>query len=130
MAQMQTMQNALSQKTEHLFRLTKHPLVPLQALPIITTKHQCPSFKESLAQYIYHLKNDRPLSSAQLPDALANMPFNHLNVFHSFKFIPASLNDDTEETDAVKATLVKGKQPACFDTVVVMQRRRSYQSSR
>ncbi|KAI0734084.1 hypothetical protein C8Q72DRAFT_771651 [Fomitopsis betulina] len=84
-------------------------------------KHQCPSFKESLAQYIYCLKNAHPLSSAQLPDALANMPFNHLDIFHSFKFAPASLNDDTEETDAVKATPVKGEQPARFDTVVVMQ---------
>ena len=88
---------------------------------LLMVKHQCPSFKESLAQYIYCLKNAHPLSSAQLPDALANMPFNHLDIFHSFKFAPASLNDDTEETDAVKATPVKGEQPACFDTVVVMQ---------
>ncbi|KAI0725074.1 hypothetical protein C8Q72DRAFT_797577 [Fomitopsis betulina] len=82
-----------------------------------------PCFKESLAQYIYCLKNAHPLSSAQLPDSdtLANMPFNHLDVFHSFKFAPASLNNDTEETDAVKSMPVMGKQPACFDTVVVMQ---------
>ncbi|KAI0720894.1 hypothetical protein C8Q72DRAFT_766307, partial [Fomitopsis betulina] len=33
----------------------------------------------------------------------------------------ASLNNDTEETDAVKAMPVKGEQPAHFDTVVVMQ---------
>ena len=49
------------------------------------------------------------------------MPFNHLDVFHGFKFAPASLNDDTEETDAVKAMPLKGERPARFDTVVVMQ---------
>ena len=88
---------------------------------LLMVKHQCPSFKESLAQYIYCLKNAHPLSSAQLPNTLANMPFNHLDIFHSFKFAPASLNNNTEEMDAVKATLVKGEQPAHFDTVVVMQ---------
>ena len=49
------------------------------------------------------------------------MPFNHLDVFHGFKFAPASLNDDTEETDAVKAMPLKGMQPAHYDTVVGMQ---------
>ena len=102
---------SLSKSQNSCIKLTKHPSVPLQALPTITTKHQCPSFKESLAQYIYCLKNAHPLSSAQLPDTLANMPFNHLDVFHS---------DNTEDMDAVKATLVKGEQPAHFDTVVVM----------
>ena len=114
-------EHSLSKNQNSCIKLTKHPSVSLQALPTIITKHQCPGFKGSLAQYIYHLKNACPLSSAQLPDALVNMPFNHLDVFHSFKFVPASLNDNTEEIDAVKATLVKGKQPAHFDTVVVMQ---------
>ena len=112
---------SLSKNQNSCIKLTKHPSVSLQALPTIITKHQCPDFKESLAQYIYCLKNAHPLSSAQLPNTLANMPFNHLDIFHSFKVAPASLNDNTEEMDAVKAMLVKGEQPAHFDTVVVME---------
>ncbi|EPS92600.1 hypothetical protein FOMPIDRAFT_1137569 [Fomitopsis schrenkii] len=83
--------------------------------------HHSPGLPESLAQYVYRLKNGRPLSTSQLQDALTNMPVNRLNVFHSFKFAPASLSDDNEETDAVKATPAKGQQAARFDTVVVLQ---------
>lgn len=102
-------------------KLTKHPSVPMQPLPIIVDKHHSPGLPESLAQYVYRLKNGRPLSPSQLQDALTNMPVNRLNVFHGFKFAPASLSDDNEETDAVKATPAKGQQAARFDTVVVLQ---------
>lgn len=102
-------------------KLSKHPSVPLQPLPLIVDRHQCPGFRESLAQYIYRLKNGRPLTSSQLPDALNNMPVNRVDVFHGFKFAPASLSDDTGETDAVKATPMKGDQAARFDTVIVLQ---------
>ncbi|EPS94101.1 hypothetical protein FOMPIDRAFT_1082166, partial [Fomitopsis schrenkii] len=102
-------------------KVTKHPSVSLQPLPLIVDKHNSPGLPESLAQYVYRLKNGRPLTTSQLPDALHNMPVNCLDVFHSFKFAPTSLGDDKEETDAVKAKPAVGRQPARFDTVIVLQ---------
>ncbi|EPS92908.1 hypothetical protein FOMPIDRAFT_1056442 [Fomitopsis schrenkii] len=112
---------ASSSRCSGRIKLSKHPSIPLQPLPTIVDRHQCPGFKESLAQYVYRLKNGRPLTTSQLPDALNNMPINRLDVFHGFKFEPTSLSDDIEETDAVKAKLAKGEQPARFDTVLVLQ---------
>ncbi|KAH9918470.1 uncharacterized protein B0H18DRAFT_1122982 [Fomitopsis serialis] len=102
-------------------KLAKHPSAPLQALPTIVDKHHAPGFIDTLAQYIYTLKNGRPLASSQLNNAINHMPFQRLDVFHGFKFTPEPLTDDTQETDAVKARPAIAKQPARFDTVVVLQ---------
>ncbi|EPS93359.1 hypothetical protein FOMPIDRAFT_1082348, partial [Fomitopsis schrenkii] len=106
--------------TKTRIKIFKHPSAPLQPLPIIEDSHHAPGFTDSLAQYIYQLKNGRPLTSPQLLNATNNMPFNYLDVIHSFKFAPDSLNDDTSETDTIKAKPVKGHQPARFDTAVVL----------
>ena len=103
-------------------KLPKHPTVPLQPLPIIVDKHHAPGFIDALAQYIYRLKNGRPLTPSQLQTAVDNMPINRVDVFHCFKFAPESLNnDDKSETDAVKAKPAMGNQAPPFDTVVVLQ---------
>ncbi|EPS93773.1 hypothetical protein FOMPIDRAFT_1055679 [Fomitopsis schrenkii] len=106
--------------TKTRIKISKHPSAPLQPLPIIEDSHHAPGFTDSLAQYIYQLKNGRPLTSPQLLNATNNMPFNYLDIFHSFEFAPDSLNNDASETEAIKAKPVKGHQPARFDTAVVL----------
>lgn len=102
-------------------KLPKHPSSPLQPLHLIVDKHRAPGLKDSLAQYIYQLKNGRRLTPTQLRDAVDNLPINRLDVFHGFKFTPEPLHDDTQEIDSVKAKPAKGEQPARFDTVVVLR---------
>ncbi|KAH9918421.1 uncharacterized protein B0H18DRAFT_882796 [Fomitopsis serialis] len=91
------------------------------ALSSIVDKHHAPGFVDAVAQYIYKLKDGRPLTSSLLKTAVDHMPFQRLDVFHGFKFTPESLTDDTQETDAVKAKPAKAGQAARFDTVVVLQ---------
>lgn len=102
-------------------KLPKHPTSPRQALHAIVHKHQAPGFINALAQYIWELKEGRPLSSSQLQTAVNNMPLTNVDVFHGFKFAPEPLTDDKRETDAVKARPATETQPARFDTVVILR---------
>jgi hypothetical protein len=51
---------------------------------------------------------------------LNNLPFQRLDVYHTFKFHPPDLEDDEEECDVIKAAPALKKRSARFDTAVFL----------
>ena len=49
-----------------------------------------------------------------------DLPFQRLDIYHTFKFHPASLEEDEEVSDVIKASPPGKKMPARFDTAVVL----------
>ena len=92
-----------------------------QTLISIQTLHHCPSFSHQLRVYLNSLLDQ----SDALPRAnisSAYLPFDKVNVWHSFKFGRSVLGNDiegTEEKDWVRAKPARQGGGERFDTVVV-----------
>ncbi|TFY50589.1 hypothetical protein EVJ58_g10981, partial [Rhodofomes roseus] len=111
----------LSTKRHTQIKLPKNPSVPLQSIKLVEERHNAPGFTHALLQHIYTLKLGRRLTPTELQTTSSNLPFNRVDVFHGFKFAPQPLTDDKNETDVVKARPACAKQPARFDTAVILQ---------
>ncbi|KAH9999164.1 hypothetical protein BJV74DRAFT_877046 [Russula compacta] len=70
-----------------------------------------------LSNYLNRLLPDRTSSRTAI---LYSLPFQRLDVFHTVKFHPPSLEDDEEACDIIKAAPTAKKRPARFDTAVVL----------
>ncbi|EPS99698.1 hypothetical protein FOMPIDRAFT_53043 [Fomitopsis schrenkii] len=101
--------------------MSKHPSVKQQSVPSIVKKHNTPGFTKALNHYVYNMKLGHPLTNREAAEASSYLPFSRLDIFHGFKFTTIPLSDSAAECDAVKAKPAVGSQPACFDTVVVLQ---------
>ncbi|KAH9994364.1 hypothetical protein BJV74DRAFT_877671 [Russula compacta] len=77
---------------------------PHQLLSVIEQCHSAPGFSDALKNYLNRLLPDR----------------TSLDVFHTVKFHPPSLEDDEEACDVIKAAPAAKKRPARFDTAVVL----------
>ena len=102
-------------------QLANTPHCCSQTLMDIAQKHRCPGFEQDLKIFL-NQKLPFCLSRGALEDI--QIPFCTVDVYHGFKFTPDELGlevDPSErDKDAVKARPEEGKQPAQFDTVVVM----------
>jgi hypothetical protein len=101
----------------NVISLPKHPTQPHQLLSVIKQHHLAPGFSDALKNYLNHLLPDHTSSQTAI---LYSLPFQRLDVFHTVKFHPPSLEDDEEAYDVIKATSAAKKRPAQFDTAVVL----------
>ncbi|KAJ3964293.1 hypothetical protein EV361DRAFT_979394 [Lentinula raphanica] len=96
--------------------LPKQPTAPGKAISAIELGHAVPFFSTNLKRYLAMLT---PGSSRVQVEgsSFKQLPFDHLDVYYSFKFSPETLDDERSIKDVVKATPLKGGR---FDTVVVL----------
>ncbi|KAJ3966048.1 hypothetical protein EV361DRAFT_872717 [Lentinula raphanica] len=87
--------------------LPKEPTAPNKTLSSIELGHRVPFFSSNLKRYLAMLK---PGSNRRdVEDSLyKQLPFNHLDVYYSFKFSPETLDEDSTLMDVVKASPLKG----------------------
>lgn len=84
--------------------------------PTITTPRHVPSFTQDLKAYLEMLKLSA--TNVSVCEACTQvLPFEHLDVYYSFKFSPEQLEEGVDLKDIVKASPLNGGQ---FDTVIVM----------
>lgn len=79
-------------------------------------QHSIPTFPDHLAEYISRIEQKK----AQVPTVYArakDLPFQPIDVYHSFRLALEGLNDDGSEQDWVKASPLEGGR---YDTVVVL----------
>ncbi|KAH9964004.1 hypothetical protein BJV74DRAFT_880007 [Russula compacta] len=103
--------------TGNVISLPKHPTQPHQLLSVIEQHHSAPGFSNALKNYLNRLLPDRTSSRTAI---LYSLPFQRLDVFHTVKFHPPSLEDNEEACDVIKAAPAAKKRPARFDTAVVL----------
>lgn len=89
--------------------IAKMPPSPGLLVSSIETRHATTYFSACLLEYLNSL-TPNPVGNRQLHHYY-QLPFNRLDVFHQFKFHPASLEDDDEERDTVKAVPKMKKCP-------------------
>ncbi|EGO28303.1 hypothetical protein SERLADRAFT_405898 [Serpula lacrymans var. lacrymans S7.9] len=100
--------------------LAKQPHSPGQTLKSIQTSHQCPSFSYHLRTFLNKFM-DRGNTIPQV--ALAQLPFDQLNIWHSFKFVLDSLGNDIssiQNMDGIEVKPGKRGEEGRFDTVIVV----------
>ena len=100
--------------------LSQKPTVPNQAISNIQRSHHAPSFSLHLCQYLNgFLSREESIACAQL--ATAQLPFDWLNIWHTYKFALDVLGNDIDGQENIKAVRAKpGKEgEARFDTVLV-----------
>lgn len=100
----------------------KRPTAPSQTLSSIQTKHNCPSFSYHLRIFLNRfLTRGDSIPRTQLANAF--LPFDKLDVWHSFKFSLDTLGNDVdgqEGRDSVRAQPSRGDASSGrFDVVVV-----------
>ncbi|KAG1834650.1 hypothetical protein F4604DRAFT_1944865 [Suillus subluteus] len=99
----------------------KRPAAPSQTLSNIQTKHGCPSFSYHLRIFLNKfLTRGDSIPRTQVGNAF--LPFDKLDVWHSFKFSLDTLGNDVDGQkgiDLVRAQPGRGKSPGRFDVVVV-----------
>ncbi|EGO05038.1 hypothetical protein SERLA73DRAFT_149319 [Serpula lacrymans var. lacrymans S7.3] len=101
--------------------LAKHPHSPGQTLKSVQTSHQCPSFSCHLRTFLNKFM-DRGNTIPRNQVALAQLPFDRLNIWHSFKFVLDSLGNDIDSIqnmDGIKAKPGKRGEEGRFDAVIV-----------
>ncbi|KAH9987228.1 hypothetical protein BJV74DRAFT_878375 [Russula compacta] len=91
--------------------------LPHQLLSVIEQCHSAPGFSDALKNYLNRLLPDRTSSRTAI---LYSLPFQRLDVFHTVKFHPPSLEDDEEACDVIKAAPAAKKRPTRFDIAVVL----------
>ncbi|KAH9976967.1 hypothetical protein BJV74DRAFT_879552 [Russula compacta] len=68
-------------------------------------------------EYLNHL-GPNPTSSRIA--ASQSLPFQRLDVYHTFKFHPPNLEDNVEECNVIKVAPTINKRPSHFDTAVIL----------
>lgn len=100
--------------------LSQKPTAPNQAISNIQRPHHAPSFSLHLRQYLNgFLSREESIACAQL--ATAQLPFDWLDIWHTYKFALDVLGNDIDGQENIKAVRAKpGKEgEARFDTVLV-----------
>ncbi|KAF9015790.1 hypothetical protein BDZ89DRAFT_962459 [Hymenopellis radicata] len=92
--------------------LPKFPTSPNKSISLIEKHHRVPLFGDHLKEYINLLRE----SVIKKPAATFPLPFQGVDVYHSFKFSLESVDDNSDDRDTVKASPLSGGR---FDTVVV-----------
>ena len=89
--------------------ISKKPALPSQPLSSIISKHRCPSFLHHLRAYLNRLLPRREaIPCIQLPHA--HLPFDHLDVWHTFKFSLDTLGNDVDGQEKIDSSgLSQGK---------------------
>jgi hypothetical protein len=101
----------------NLISLPKYPTQPRQLIPHIEQHHFVPGFLAALKDYLNHLG---PSPTSSRTAASYTLPFQRLDVYHTFKFHPPSLEDNVEECDVIKAAPTIKQKPSRFDTAVIL----------
>lgn len=97
--------------------LPKVPTSPNKSISSIQTSHHVPSFAQHLKAYLEMLKPNSTRADV-LYASSQPLPFQQLDVFHTFKFARELLEEGgPEQRDVVKASPTGGGR---FDTVVVL----------
>ena len=102
-------------------RIAKYAPAPQQHLCRVQELHRAPGFTTALAKFINDLQPQKlRLSRHELTQTW--LPFERVDVFHSFKFSPYELLEGKDETDVVKAipASVRTGRKDRFDTVIVL----------
>jgi hypothetical protein len=97
--------------------LPKYPTQPRQLVTLIEKRHSAPGFTSALKNYL-NLLSSQP-TSARIA-SMHTLPFQRVDVYHTFKFHPPSLEDDEEVCDVIKAAPPAKKRPGRFDNAVVL----------
>lgn len=97
--------------------LPKVPTSPNKSLSSIEKTHSVPKLTEHLKHYLEMLKPGA--TSADVTWAVSqSLPFAHVDVYHSFKFLTEQLEEGAvDQKDIAKASPLNGGR---FDTVVVL----------
>ncbi|KIY70442.1 hypothetical protein CYLTODRAFT_451745 [Cylindrobasidium torrendii FP15055 ss-10] len=93
--------------------LPKNPTLPRRFVSVVAVEHHLPSLRSQLRDYI----NDLELQHTFVANRYSSIPFDRIDVFHSFKFSREGLDDETRENDWVKASPLDGGR---YDTVIVL----------
>jgi len=104
--------------TKPSISIAKHPHKKSKPLSAIELYHDAPGFSYHVKDF---LNNLTPHPGTRSIVSNSRLPFQHLEVFHHFRFSPSALHDDSIETDAVKAIPRTLSSPGRFDTVVVLR---------
>ena len=102
----------------NVISLPKHPTQPRQLISVIANRHIAPGFPAALKTFLNQL-TPNPTSSSRTAH-LHSLPFQRLDVFHTFKFHPPSLEDDEEACDVIKAAPATKNRAARFDTAIIL----------
>lgn len=106
-----------SKATGKLLSLPKFPTQARKRITHIQEEHCAPGFSVRLKEFLNALL-PHPVSNRNA--ILHHLPFDRLDVYHTLKFHPASLDDGEEECDVVKAISSRTRHGGRFDTVVVL----------
>lgn len=97
--------------------LPKVPMSPNKPISAIQISHRIPGFAQHLKAYLEMLKPNSTRNDV-IHASTQQLPFQHLDTYHSFKFFHELLEEGSpEQKDVVKASPLKGGR---FDTVVVL----------
>ncbi|KIY60854.1 hypothetical protein CYLTODRAFT_405817 [Cylindrobasidium torrendii FP15055 ss-10] len=107
---------SLAQKGFQSIKLPKNPTAPAKGLYVAAQQHRIPFFPNHLAEYLTRIEQKKA-RSPQLYKTAKDLPFERIDVYHSFRLALEGLNDDNDEQDWVKASPLDGGR---FDTVVVL----------
>jgi hypothetical protein len=107
--------------TGQAVKLAKTAQSPRQLLSRLAESHHSPSFIPNLKSWLQHLGNHK-LTPQQLKASI--LPFSRVDVHHSFKFEPTSLDPGDDLAPAVDPQTVIARpadttSPARFDTVII-----------
>ena len=99
--------------------IAKYPNHPNKLISLIKSTYKAPGLTKYLKEFLNTFLTDNQTSNRQAISF--NLPFQCLDVYNMFRFHPASLTDDSNATDIVKAIPCSLKLlNGLFDTVVVM----------
>lgn len=97
--------------------LPKVPTCPNKPIGSVEITHRTPGFSQHLRSYLEMLKPSSTRNDV-LHASTQPLPFQHLDIYHSFKFFHELLEEgNPEQKDVVKASPLNGGR---FDTVVVL----------
>lgn len=101
----------------NLISLPKYPTQPRQLINVIAERHHAPGFSTALKDYLNRIMGNPTTFRVA---SLNTLPFARLDVYHTLKFHPPSLEDGEEECDVIKAAPAFKKRAGRFDNVIVL----------
>ncbi|KIY67102.1 hypothetical protein CYLTODRAFT_454797 [Cylindrobasidium torrendii FP15055 ss-10] len=96
--------------------LPKNPTLPRRHITVTAHNHDLPNLNAHIRKFLNTVERDNspnPRTAFQH----ASLPFDRIDVFHSFKLSREGLDDETRERDWVKASPENGGR---YDTVIVL----------